>query len=286
VLNDREAIAAELADYRAAGGGTIVDCQPGRCGRDGRVLVGLSRSSGVNIVPCTGMHLPKYYREGDWVLGAGPEALADYFVGEIIHGLHETLDMLEPVRAGFIKIACEATFTSHTSGLVRAAATAARETGVAVMVHTEKGALAEEIVSLFASYGLSPSRLVLCHIDKRADFSLHRDLVSAGVLLEYDTFYRPQYAPEANVWPLVERIAAEGLDGGVALATDMADSAMWSRMGGGPGLTGLLDAIIPRLTGLGIPQKSIARLVGGNIASRLALPTGQGAGTSIEEASR
>jgi phosphotriesterase-related protein len=275
VLDDMEVIAAELADYRAAGGSTIVDCQPGRCGRDGRLLLELSRVSGVSIVACTGVHLPKYYPVGDWVLGAEPDALADYFIAEITHGLYETLNTPEPVCAGFIKIACESELSPRVSGLIRAAASAARHTGVAVLVHTEKGALVEEILSLFESYGLPASRLVLCHVDKRPDFALHRQLIGAGALLEYDTFYRPQYAPDDNLWPLLERIAGEGLDGGVALATDMADSAMWSRMGGGPGLTGLLDVIIPRLQALGIPQESIARLTGGNIAARLAFPAAQ-----------
>ncbi|MBP1610425.1 MAG: phosphotriesterase, partial [Acidobacteria bacterium] len=47
-LFDQEAIAAELNDYRLSGGGTLVDCQPGGCGRHGRVLRILSSASGVH----------------------------------------------------------------------------------------------------------------------------------------------------------------------------------------------------------------------------------------------
>ena len=51
VLNNLELIAQELRDYYQAGGRTIIDCQPGGSGRDGRKLRDLALSSRVNIVP-------------------------------------------------------------------------------------------------------------------------------------------------------------------------------------------------------------------------------------------
>ena len=65
---------------------------------------------------------------------------------------------------------------------------------------------------------------MLCHIDKRPDVGLHRDLAAAGVLLEYDTFFRPKYDPERNVWPLVERMLADGYAASIAIGTDLADA--------------------------------------------------------------
>src|SRR5690606_13298892 len=56
VLVDEAGVGRELVSFRAAGGGTIVDCQPGGCGRDGRVLRRLSESSGVHVVAATGFH--------------------------------------------------------------------------------------------------------------------------------------------------------------------------------------------------------------------------------------
>ncbi len=61
VLNNEQGIAVELRDYRAAGGGAIVDCQPPNCGRNATMLRRLSEVSGVQIVACTGFHLHKYY---------------------------------------------------------------------------------------------------------------------------------------------------------------------------------------------------------------------------------
>jgi phosphotriesterase-related protein len=270
VLFDQTAITAELIDFRQAGGGTLIDCQPGGCGRDGRMLVELSRASGVHIVACTGFHLKRYHPPGYWLWQAGVDEARAYFVSEIADGLRETLELAQPVRAGFIKIACEANLDDMPAAPLEAAALASLETGAAIEVHTERGAAAEKIVSLFVNRGLSPDRLIICHIDKRPDPGLHRALAEQGVLLEYDTFFRPKYRPEQHVWPLLEKMVAGGFERQVALATDLADAALWSRLGKGPGLAGLLTQIVPQLQDIGFKPATIKRLAGENIASRLA----------------
>jgi phosphotriesterase-related protein len=267
-LADREAILAELRGFRQAGGGAIVDCQPGGCGRNGNVLAELSAASGVALVACTGFHRRRYYPPGHPLWGLDAGAAADAFIAELQHGLLETRERPVPVRAGFVKAACEATLVETPRALLQGAAWAARETGAALAVHTERGKAAEEIVRFLALEGVGAHRLILCHIDKRPDFGLHRELAQAGVLLEYDTFYRPKYDPEANLWPLIERMAAAGLGGAVALATDMADPALWA-YGGGPGPASLPGSIRGRLQALGLPPKVIAGMLGHNVAARL-----------------
>lgn len=272
-LFDFANISAELSDYRAAGGGTLVDCQPGGCGRDGRKLVDLSRQSGVNIVACTGFHLRKYYPGDYWLYQetTSLDQLAFYFSDEISRGLAETGGQPKPVRAGFIKAASEADFDRVPAVLIEATAAAARETGVAIEIHTEKGADAEKIVARYAALGLDVSRLVICHIDKRPDFGLHYELARAGVTLEYDTFYRPKYQPEQNVWPLLERMVASGLADRVAIATDMAEASLWSRLGGGPGQTAFTGQIKTRMQAIGFDETTVRRLMGENIARCLAI---------------
>ena len=137
-------------------------------------------------------------------------------------------------------------------------------------MHTERGAAVEDLLAFFGGRGVSPRRLVFCHVDKRPDFGLHRELAQAGVLLEYDTFYRPKYDPEGGVWPLLARMAAAGLAGQVAVATDMADPALWAELGGGPGLAGIFTIIKARLQRMGLAGETIDGLLGGNIAMRIA----------------
>jgi len=270
-LDDPIGIHKELSDYKAASGGAIVDCQPGGCGRDGRVLKELSASSGVHVIASTGFHRRLYYPPGAWIFQAGAEKARDYFIHELQIGLAEAGGQAESIRAGVIKVACEARLADTPQALLEAAAQASRLTGVAIEVHTEQGSAAEDILLYFQDHEVPPTRLVLCHVDKRPDPGLHRALAGAGALLEYDTFYRAKYAPEINLWPLLEGMVQHGWASQIALATDMADPGMWTRLGGGPGLTGFARGIRDRLYALGLGA-AIDQLIGGNIAGRLTRP--------------
>ncbi len=122
---------------------------------------------------------------------------------ELEHGLQETLQTESPLRAGFIKIAIEATWAECPHAALEGAASAALRSGALMEIHTEKGALAEKACIYFIDQGVLPSQLVLCHMDKRPDFGLQKELARLGVLLEYDTFYRPKYKPAEKLWPLI-----------------------------------------------------------------------------------
>lgn len=269
ILADHDAIAQELGSLAGMGSHGIVDCQPGGCGRNGRQLRGLSQESGVAIVVSTGFHRRIYYPAEWWMWDASAEDVQKHFVDEIQVGLQETRELPDPVRAGAIKVACEASVAATPQSALEAAAGAAAETGVCVEVHTEKGADAEGIAGFFLERGVDPRQLVLCHMDKRPDFGLHHTLAESGIMLEYDTFFRPKYAPEQNAWPLLEKMVAAGFDDRVALATDMAEASMW-KFGGGPGVASFVISIRAHLEQMGVQAESIRRLMGGNIARRLA----------------
>jgi predicted metal-dependent phosphotriesterase family hydrolase len=270
VLAQFDPILQDLIEYRERGGGTILDCQPPGCGRDGNQLLALSQASGINLIACTGFHRRKYYAEGHWVWQASAQQIADFLSSELQQGLVETRQNGEEVRAGFIKIALESTWAACPAPGLEGAAAAAQSSGALIEIHTEKGALAEKACIYFTDAGLLPRQLVLCHMDKRDDLGLHKDLARFGVLLEYDTFFRPKYDPAAHVWPLLERMVAAGLSDHIALATDMAEAEYYHHLGGGPGLAGLPGSIQDQLVERGIPQADRNKLLGGNIARRLA----------------
>jgi phosphotriesterase-related protein len=272
VLDDQTAIEEELIDFRQAGGGTIIDCQPGGCGRDGNVLRDLAKASGVNITASTGFHLKRYYPPGYWLFREEAEKASEYFIQELQEGIEETREGSETVRAGLIKIACEESLVKSPLHLIEAAVAASVETGAGIEVHTERGADAERIAQTMFDFGLTPQKLVLCHVDKLPDFGFHSNMAQEGILLEYDTFYRQKYRPDQNVWSLLERMVGAGYESQVAIATDMAEAEMWSRMGDGPGLTGLITKIIPSMVVIGFEPETIRKLTGENIAQALARP--------------
>ena len=153
---------------------------------------------------------------------------------------------------------------------LNAAVNAAKETGTAVEIHTEKGVLAENIVEYFLNNGVNSSQIVLCHVDKRADIGLHTELAKAGILLEYDTFFRTKYSPEENVWRLIDTMVNTGLSYRLALATDMAEAEYYHNLDGGPGLASLPGIIRERLIQMHVQENNIQQMLGENIARRLA----------------
>lgn len=269
-LDDYFAALDELHAFKTTGGASLVDCQPGGCGRDGLRLADLSRAAKVRVVACTGFHLARYYPPDAALLKLSAQAACDWYAGELLQGLSEArrAELTRPPCAGFIKAALEDRLSDTPLALLEGAAQAARQTGAALYLHTQKGAAVEDALRFLTGLGLSPHRLVLCHMDKRPDFGLHRELAAAGVLLEYDTFFRPAYEPERNLWPLLDRMISAGLAGQVALATDLADSHRW-QAAGGPGMGGLFRTVRLRLAGMGCDSRTQDVLLGGSIARRL-----------------
>ncbi|MBI9043307.1 MAG: hypothetical protein JEZ06_02405 [Anaerolineaceae bacterium] len=271
VLNQEDLIKAELDVFKELGGGGQIDCQPGFAGRDGNKLRAFSTNSGVHIVSVTGFHLPIYYAENSPIWQMSTVQAYEFFISEIKEGLIETRDCPNPVYPGLIKIAVQHNLDSSAQNLIEAAIQASQESGFSITMHTEKGQNIEEFISLFDRFALVPEKVIICHIDKRPDFGLHRELAQEGYLLEYDTFFRPKYMPEETVWPLLTSMVHAGLSHSLALATDMAEGAMWAKIGGGPGISSLIQIIKPKLVNMQQDSKIISALIGGNISQRIAL---------------
>jgi 5-phospho-D-xylono-1,4-lactonase len=272
VLDDEEEILKELHDFRAAGGGAQVDCQPPGCGRDGNKLRLLSEKTGVRVATCTGFHRRQYYPHEAPLFEMSAEKANDFFMDEIKSGLIETQDQGEaPVYPGFIKIAAEASMEASPMALFEAATAASLQSGMGIQMHTEKGAQVERFIDFFVENKLPLERLVICHMDKRTDRALHQDLARAGATLEYDTFFRPKYDPESNLWPLIHYMLADGFENKVVLGTDLAEAHLWRHMGGGPGLAAFITVIQARLHESGVNDETIQKIMGANIAQKLAV---------------
>ncbi len=265
-LDDEAVIKAELMDFRAAGGNLVIDCQPGGCGRDGAALARLAEATGVHIAAVTGFHRQRYYPPEYWLWSASAEEASAYFAEELTAGMREVDGAL---RATAIKVGYEGGFEGQSGVLMEAAAEAARRTGAAILFHTERGRNAEALPPFFNDRGVPTDRLFICHMDKRPDFGLHRELAQAGALLGYDTFARPQYDPERNAWPLLKAMAAGGLGDHIAIGLDLSTVSMWRRFGGHPGMVMLAEQIAPRLRAEGIDAPTIAGMTGRNVARYL-----------------
>jgi phosphotriesterase-related protein len=220
-------------------------------------------------VAATGFHLRKHYGSEDWIYNLEEEGLLRVFCDELMVGVYDE-ELGITIRTGIIKTAYAGDVGDVTfRRLFGAACAASNLTGAPLMIHTERGEGVEDLVGLLSLEAIDPSRVIIAHMDKRPDAALHGDLIREGFLLEFDTFLRPKYEPERNVWPLVEQLLADRHEGGIACGLDLADRAMWRYGGGAHGQEGLMTVVQRRLELMGVPSDACQALLRENILRRI-----------------
>ena len=105
--------------------------------------------------------------------------------------------------------------------------------------------------------------------DKIADLAYHRDLLEAGVFLEYDQALRQGEGARDGTGRIVAAMVEEGFAGQVMLATDGARRSLWS-VYGGLGLAWLAIRFVEILEGLGVGSDAIDEMFVTNPARFLA----------------
>ena len=243
----------EVLEGLATGIGTIVEMTPIGLGRDPAGLRAVAEATGVPIIAASGYHRDTHYPEGHWVHRASVETLAARVFADLTEGMHpaDWLDAslpLDPARAGAIKGG--ATYHHISRGERRrleAIAAASAATGAAILVHSEIGTAAHEIIDLLESAGARPDRIALAHLDRNPDPELHAEVAARGVTLEYDTIGRTKYHPDSVVLDLIEAVAVAGHLDRIMLGLDLGSRDYFRAYEGGPGLRYLMTAFAPRL---------------------------------------
>ena len=273
-LRDEPMQAAALSKFREAAAprrAALVDCQPPRCGRDARALARLSRASGVAIAACTGFHLARYYPHGE-----RPWNDADSAAKEFEQELRQGMAELPERKAALIK-AAHSGVQGEDPAMWEAALAARERSDALLLIHTERGAQVEALLAELLGRGVPAAKVYLCHVDKRPDHALHRELASAGALLGYDTFVRPRYQPESTSWPLLQQMVEAGHAASVALGLDLAESAMWEDAGGPAALVRHLER---ELTARGFSAATTEALLGENLLRRATASSSERTGQS------
>lgn len=258
LIDEPERSSCELYAYRRAGGGSIVDAQPGGAGRDVARLKEISIASGVPIVAVTGYHLPHFYPEGHWLLTENREEMEARFSAELSGGCAEAPD----VRPGAVKAALSAAgCTDAEKERFLAAAGAAAKAGVPLIVHTEKGFDAVRAAEFAQTEGIPAHRILICHADRQAeDFSVHDAIADTGVMLEYDTIGRFKYHDDEAEVRLIRHMLERGHGAQLLLSLDTTRERLFS-YGGAIGLTYLFDVFLPALMRAGVPEEIVRRIM-------------------------
>jgi predicted metal-dependent phosphotriesterase family hydrolase len=264
-LGDVEAMTTEIAGAAGLGLQAIVDAMPCDAGRNVLKLAELSRRTGVHVIAPTGLHHDRYYGPAHWSHRLSAEDVAELFVLDITEGIDE-LDYSGPVvrrtrhRAGVIKVAGSMDGPSERDRKVfEAAAIAHARTGVPILTHCERGTGALEQVSLLTALGVHPSHVTLSHCDKIADRDYHRQLLRAGVSLEYDQSFRSKEQPNPTA-ALIAAMIDDGYGDRIVLGMDAARRGYYRVYGGSPGFGWLLDGFTPVLEAAGVDAAARRRL--------------------------
>jgi phosphotriesterase-related protein len=168
-----------LNEAREGGVQTIVEVSTLDLGRDVRFLAEMARRSGVNIIAATGI-----WRDIPRALWArSPDEVAALFVREIEQGIEGS-----GIKAGIIKVANDAEGVTREGEIIlRAAARAAKQTGVRVSTHSyAPGRVGEQQVAIFEDEGLDLNRVYIGHSNDSTDVEYLMGLIDKGVWLGMD----------------------------------------------------------------------------------------------------
>ncbi|CAM5680457.1 phosphotriesterase family protein [Streptomyces griseorubiginosus] len=256
-LRSRSAALAELAAFAAQGGGTVVQWTPYGLGRRAADLPALSRESGVRIVAATGLHQAVHY--DDATLAGLRGRLAEVFVAELTEGIGTS-----GVRAGLIKVAGGFhALDAHARWTMTAAAEAHHATGAPIAVHLELGTGALDVLDLLCGeLGAPPHRVVLGHLNRSPDLTVHREAAASGCYLAFDGPSRTHHATDWRMPDAVRALAEAGHGDRLLLGGDTTTAAARS-VNGGPGMPYLLRRVRPRLA-VELGEEAVRRILTDN----------------------
>lgn len=265
VFLDEDVAVDELARFREAGGGTIVDVTPPAMGRDVALVRRIAERSGVQVVVGTGHYVQSTHPPE--VAGQTVEEIAAWMIGEIRDGIGDT-----GIRPGVIgEIGTSGDVHPDERRCLEAAALTQQETGLAITVHcaipTEKVGL--EVVRILERAGADPARVILGHMSHTvADLDYHRACADTGAVLEYDRFGaeflyeswgRYEEPRDSTVVAAVAALVAEGYGDRIVLSHDACYRTQLARFGGG-GYAHLARHVLPALRAAGVDEAAIRQM--------------------------
>jgi phosphotriesterase-related protein len=254
---DEPVIVEELAAFRAAGGGTIVDLTLDGVGRDPAWLAGLARATGLHIVMGSGWYRGAHYPAETSIDRRSVDSLADEIVRDAVEGVGDT-----GIRSGIIgEIGTDKPWLSAQEERVhRAAARAARRTGLAITTHAVQSSVGLDQLAVFEAEGADLARVVIGHADSNPSLEYHLAIVGRGATVEFD-FLGMAFTPlerhgEGRIVDNLRELLARGHVERILLSQDVCHDSQLRRYGGN-GYTYLADAFLPRLRAAGVSEAEI-----------------------------
>ena len=276
LLDDEAVQAEELAYFRRAGGDTVVDASLPGIGRDARALKRIAEKTGLNIIMGTGFYVGETHPKE--LADMTDREVADLMVRELTEGVDGT-----DIRAGYIgEIGISEIFDEKERKVLRAAALAQKDTGVAINVHinpwTTNGLEAADVL---LQAGVAPDRICISHIDVENRESYVYALLQKGVYVEFDNFGKEYYirrevrnsgyglfVHDTDRVAFLKKLIDDGYLSQILLSCDLCLKNLMHKYGGW-GYDHVLTNIVPMMEEYGITQEQIKTLLVENPADWL-----------------
>ncbi len=275
-LDDEEVQAEELARFREAGGDTVVDASLPGIGRDPEALRRISEQTGLNIIMGTGFYVGETHPKA--LDSMTDRQIADLMVRELTEGVDGT-----DIKAGYIgEIGISEIFDDKERRVLRAAAIAQKDTGVAINVHINPWTInGLEAADILLKAGTPADRICISHIDveDREDYVLA--LLEKGVYVEFDNFGKEYYirrevrnsgygcfVHDTERVTFLKKLIDKGYLSQILLSCDLCLKNLMHKYGGW-GYDHVLTNIVPMMEDEGITHEQIHTLLVENPANWL-----------------
>ena len=263
MLNNIDEICEEVALYKKAGGGTIMEMSTYGLYGNPAALKEISQRTGVYIIAGTGYYLDQTF--SNQIREMTIEQMMDVMLRDIEIGFFGT-----DVKAGIIgEVATSAPMTPAEERSIRAAARVQRVTGLSMNVHVGIHIeLCRQVIRILKEEGADLKKVIFAHCDGPAPLEHYREIAAEGIFMELDCFGNEFYVDNGSYdgdfsWYFasdgerirtVKKLIDEGLENSIVLSQDVC-SKMQTVKYGGYGYAHLLENIVPMLECLGVPRE-------------------------------
>lgn len=257
VLDDEQLAIEELGAYAAGGGSSLVDLTVPDTRRDPDALARISAATGVHIVMGCGWYREPYYPPEIDHLPV--RELARRLRVEIEEGVGEA--RIRPGIVGEIG-SHKGVVTAKEERVFRAAARAARDSGLALETHSVGDRVGLEHLEILREEGLDAGRVIIGHSDTFLHLDYHLAIVRAGATVSFDQIgmYPRSAWWSAKLAGIIAALWAAGFGDRIVLATDVCKKAHL-RAFDGPGYGYLLDTYVPCLRERGVTQDQLDQML-------------------------
>jgi phosphotriesterase-related protein len=264
VLDDVPLAIAELRQFKAAGGSSVVDCTNNGLHRAPLALKEISQATGVQIIMGSGYYIGRSHPQD--LHTRSVDAITDEIVNDLTAGVSDT-----GVRAGLIgEIGTSYKIRETEKKVLQAAARAQQRTGAPISVHLlpwRKNGI--EALDILEGEGANLHQVILSHLSPTCDdIQYHTTLARRGAYVEYDFFGMEFYVDTVGQYmgsdyysiTAIKRLIDEGLLERLLLSHDTGMKIQLTRYGGW-GYAHLLKHVAPMLQRRGFGESEITTLL-------------------------